>query len=137
MPANAEFLADALEARPSGRGRWMAKCPAHDDRTESLRITEKDDGNALIYCFAGCDFKDMVSALESQGLWEKTAKPKGPPPRKIRWAQWVVTIFEDNKRNGRYVGGGQYEPWEPSRQDRYDYGKAKAILKEAKEVGRA
>ncbi|EAQ78790.1 DUF3987 domain-containing protein [Blastopirellula marina] len=42
---------------------WMACCPAHDDHTPSLSISEGDDGKVLMKCFAGCDFEKVVSAL--------------------------------------------------------------------------
>lgn len=36
---------DRLEkVRRRGRGRWIACCPAHDDRNPSLAIGERDDG---------------------------------------------------------------------------------------------
>lgn len=126
----AEDLAEGLEAKRTGKGKWMAKCPVHDDRSESLSISSKRDGSSLIHCFAGCEFRDLVRELEARGLWESSPRPAGPPQKKIDWARWVVSIYEDNKRNGRYIGGGQYEPWQPSAQDHADYRKARAVLRE-------
>ena len=34
--------------------RWMARCPAHDDQTPSLSISEGSDGIVLVKCFTGC-----------------------------------------------------------------------------------
>ncbi len=34
-------------------GGYMARCPAHEDRTPSLSVTERD-GRVLVNCFAGC-----------------------------------------------------------------------------------
>lgn len=45
--------------------RATAQCPAHDDHTPSLSITQGDQ-NALIYCFAGCDFDDVLQALDME-----------------------------------------------------------------------
>jgi hypothetical protein len=50
-----------LHGRRSGKG-WIAKCPAHDDRTPSLSINEGRDGRMLLKCFAGCTFDQIVSA---------------------------------------------------------------------------
>ena len=37
-----ERLLERLEAvKPTGERRWQARCPAHDDRTPSLSVTEK------------------------------------------------------------------------------------------------
>ena len=52
----AEHVARVLsrvQAKPNGRG-WMARCPAHDDRTPSLSIAQGDDGRVLLKCHAGC-----------------------------------------------------------------------------------
>jgi putative DNA primase/helicase len=57
-------LLDRLEgAKPAGPGRWMARCPAHDDRSPSLSISTGDGGRALIHCHAGCSVADVCRAL--------------------------------------------------------------------------
>ena len=33
---------------------WSAKCPAHDDKSPSLSVSEGSDGRALVNCHAGC-----------------------------------------------------------------------------------
>jgi hypothetical protein len=48
--------------RRSGRG-WVAKCPAHADRSPSLSIAEGDEGRTLVRCFGGCDVTDVLAAL--------------------------------------------------------------------------
>ena len=48
--------------RPTARGRWMAKCPAHDDRSPSLSIRNTGD-KILIHCFAGCATEDVLVAV--------------------------------------------------------------------------
>ncbi len=48
--------------RRAGRG-WMALCPAHPDKNPSLKVDEGTDGRALLYCFAGCSYEEIVSAL--------------------------------------------------------------------------
>ena len=52
---------DGVHAR--GPGRWVAKCPAHSDRSPSLSIREMDDGRVLIHDFAGCAAADVVAAV--------------------------------------------------------------------------
>jgi putative DNA primase/helicase len=42
---------------------WSAQCPGHDDELNSLSIAEGDDGRALLFCHAGCNFEDIVDAL--------------------------------------------------------------------------
>lgn len=42
---------------------WMAKCPAHDDRTASLTIRISQRGNLLLKCHAGCSRQHIYSAI--------------------------------------------------------------------------
>ena len=59
-----DLVLSRLDAvRRSGEGRWIAKCPAHDDKSPSLSIREMDDGRVLLHCFAGCDVAAVLSAL--------------------------------------------------------------------------
>jgi hypothetical protein len=55
-------LVSRLQAKRNGQG-WMAKCPAHDDRTPSLSINEGRDGRALLKCHTGCNTDDVLAAL--------------------------------------------------------------------------
>lgn len=48
---------------PSWGDTKAARCPAHDDNRASLSLSEGSDGRALVYCHAGCDIHDVVSAL--------------------------------------------------------------------------
>ncbi len=46
----------------TGKDRWIARCPAHEDKTPSLAIREVDD-KLLLHCFAGCSYYEIVSAV--------------------------------------------------------------------------
>ena len=50
-------------AKPSGGDQWIARCPAHADKTPSLSIGKGDDGRILLHCHAGCSADDVVDAL--------------------------------------------------------------------------
>ncbi len=61
---NAAALLDRLEkVRQTGPGRWLARCPAHEDRSPSLSIRELDDGTVLVHDFAGCEVESILSAI--------------------------------------------------------------------------
>ncbi len=63
MSAAAKIL-DRLElVRQTGPDRWMARCPAHPDKTPSLSIREVDGGRVLIYDFWGCEVGDILAAV--------------------------------------------------------------------------
>jgi hypothetical protein len=64
MSAPVDRLLGRLEGvRKTGPLRWMARCPAHEDRTASLSIRETDEGKILIYDFAGCGACDVLAAV--------------------------------------------------------------------------
>ena len=50
--------------KKTGQSTWVAKCPAHDDRTPSLSIRETSDGRLLVHCFGGCPVDAVLSAVE-------------------------------------------------------------------------
>lgn len=62
--------------------RWKALCPAHADHEPSLSITKADD-RILVNCLAGCQFPDVLKALnlEAKDLFfnenGSTPKPRG------------------------------------------------------------
>jgi hypothetical protein len=58
-----EFLERLDGVRPAGNG-FVANCPGHEDREASLGVTEGDDGRILLNCYAGCETKYVVEAME-------------------------------------------------------------------------
>ena len=73
-------------------GEYTACCPAHDDRTPSLSVTEDSGGTVLLHCHAGCSAADVVEAI---GL------------------QWR-DLFPDDV-------DASWKPWEGDLVDRYTY----------------
>jgi hypothetical protein len=51
------------QVKATGPGRWIARCPAHEDRHPSLSIRELDDGRILLHCFAGCSVHEITQAI--------------------------------------------------------------------------
>lgn len=51
------------KVKQTGRDRWMACCPAHQDRHPSLSIAETHDGTILIHDFGGCPPGDVLAAV--------------------------------------------------------------------------
>ena len=48
----------------TARGKWVARCPAHNDKSPSLSIKETTDGVVLLRCFAGCSAFEVVNAID-------------------------------------------------------------------------
>ena len=76
-----DTLLDRLErVRGYGRGRWTARCPAHEDRGPSLSIRELDDGRVLVHCFGGCAVEQVIGAVGVD--WEDLFPPRPIEPAK-------------------------------------------------------
>ncbi len=65
---NAAEIARALGGRKAGAW-WSCRCPAHDDHNPSLGVRD-GDRSVIVRCFAGCDSRDVIGALQARGLWD-------------------------------------------------------------------
>ena len=62
-----ETLISRLDGvKETGHGKYVARCPAHEDRSPSLAIKECSDGRVLLHCFALCEVEDVLSAIGLQ-----------------------------------------------------------------------
>ena len=57
------LLSKLDKVRNTGSGKWLACCPAHNDKSPSLSIKQTDEGKILIHCFSGCSVSDIVAAV--------------------------------------------------------------------------
>ncbi len=117
---NAEQIATALGGRRSGN-RWMAKCPAHDDKNPSLSIRDGDNGIVLVHCFAGCEQNKVLDALRSRGLWrdatpeQRLAAERREHKAKRDHAEIVTAIAESDIEAGREWNEGDREVYEQAK----------------------
>ena len=59
-----ETLISRLDGvKETGPGKYVSRCPSHDDRSPSLAIKDGDDGRVLIHCFAGCEPQSVLDAI--------------------------------------------------------------------------
>lgn len=49
--------------RGNGDNAWVARCPAHEDRSPSLTVKALPDGRILMHCFAGCGTDSVLGAI--------------------------------------------------------------------------
>jgi hypothetical protein len=63
MSAIENLLSRLDKVRRTGPGRWVACCPAHEDKSPSLAVRETEDGRVLLHCFSGCDVPSIVAAV--------------------------------------------------------------------------
>lgn len=90
------------KVKRTGHGKWIARCPAHDDKRPSLSIRELDDGRILLHDFSGqCGAGDILSAigLTFDDLYPERPIENGKPERRpfpavdvLRAISFEVTI---------------------------------------------
>lgn len=85
---------------PCQRSRGNVHCPAHEDTTPSLSVTERD-GRTLVHCFAGCAQEDVLEALRQRGLWGW--KPPAPALSRLRRGRLEGPLDEVARFVERYV----------------------------------
>lgn len=61
---SAELLISKLDkVKQTGPGRWIACCPARDDKHPSMTIRELDDGRVLIHDFGGSTVNEILDSI--------------------------------------------------------------------------
>jgi hypothetical protein len=83
----ASELATLLKAKRNGRGKWVARCPAHDERTASLHITDMG-ASMRLKCFGcGAGGLQVMKALElrSKDLFVDSGKYDLTPAMKAKF----------------------------------------------------
>jgi hypothetical protein len=92
------LLSHFEDVRKSGK-EYMCKCPAHEDKTASLTVTEKDTDHIYLHCFAGCETIDILQSvgLDWDALFPDSKKRSRKPQISVREAAlllqyhgWVV-----------------------------------------------
>jgi hypothetical protein len=63
LSSKTDQLLNRLElVKKTGQGKWLARCPAHVDRSPSLAIKEVND-RILLHCFAGCGVTEVLGVV--------------------------------------------------------------------------
>jgi hypothetical protein len=119
-----ELVTGALERHGSRRQGRSWQCPAHDDRTPSLRVDQDRDGTVLLHCHAGCPTEAVVHKLglqlrdlfpsSSSSPWGRGGDGEGWTPRGPATATYRYT-----DEDGRLLFGvcrtidKQFPQWRP------------------------
>lgn len=106
---NIAVLVQQLDARQNGSG-WIAKYPAHDDRTPSLSISEGKEGRILLHCHAECEPEQIVAALGLK-LSDLFASNGSAVPPRARSSARIVATYDYQDPNGKLLFQTvRYEP---------------------------
>lgn len=90
-----EFLS-RLEGVNGNDGQWSAKCPAHDDRHNSLSISVGEDDRVLLKCHAGCPAEKIAAAL---GLTAKDLFADNPSEQRPQ----ILAVYNYKDDNGNLL----------------------------------
>lgn len=97
MNDHCQLILSRLDGVRGREPKWMAKCPAHEDRHASLSIRLNDNGKVAIHCFTGCSGRDIMrainlglSALYPDG---ERPKPKPKPMTKAEFQTWTTMRY--------------------------------------------
>ena len=71
----AEVLPYLRGVKKVGAG-WKSQCPAHEDKNPSLSVSATADGKVLFNCFAGCNYKEIMSSLPSIAIQSQSFVPQ-------------------------------------------------------------
>ena len=58
-----DLLSRLDKVRATSKGRWVCKCPSHEDKSPSMHIRLEDDGRILINCKAGCGTYEILQSI--------------------------------------------------------------------------
>lgn len=99
-----QILAAFKNVRRVGDGRWIARCPVHQDKSPSLSLKVVDDDRVLMHCFAGCPTDQVLIAASldwsdlfppSSSLWQPQRRPDSQTTRRLeaekQLREWAST----------------------------------------------
>jgi hypothetical protein len=118
----------------------MHQCPAHEDRRESLIVSEGQGGRVVLHCFAGCD---PEAVLRAWGLtWQDLFAPDGDravSPRRVlsevEQARDEVIRHEERARRRRNVHAASWRLADSLRDAERAVHDARMIATEAGQAG--
>ena len=92
------LLSRVHRLKKTGDSKWLACCPAHDDKTPSLAIKLADE-RILIHCFAGCDVSAIVSTLglklsDLMPESKRHSRPDNKRPKFNKYELFDIIVFE-------------------------------------------
>lgn len=89
-----EFLSRLQRVKRTGANRWIAICPAHEDRRPSLNVRIEPDGTKLVVCRAGCENNAIRDAMGCEWADFFPEKSNGVYDRKLPRAFSAGEVLE-------------------------------------------
>jgi len=92
---------------------WACRCPAHDDRKPSLKVSPGDNGGAVLTCYRGCTIEAIVESLKL--TMKDIGAPRDAGPRKRAQEPVAVKTWPTPEQAVKQGYGWLGEPtiWHP------------------------
>ena len=106
-----KVLPHLTRVKRTAPGKWIACCPAHEDKSPSLSIREMDDGRLLLHCFGGCAIEEVIGAVgvDMTALFPERPSTPGagakPQPLQRLPASQAIEILESETMVVAVIGG--------------------------------
>lgn len=63
MNLSFEDVLSVLGVESQGKSSCIARCPAHDDKTPSLKVSKGEGDKVLFHCYAGCSYESIIEKI--------------------------------------------------------------------------
>lgn len=120
-----EDLFEILERAGCAPRGSVALCPVHADTRPSLSFKVTDEGKVLLYCFAGCEFREIAEALQLEDT--------GPSAGRSAGETLVDTYVYTNEAGWPLIRVSRYEP-KSFGQERWEDNEWKPGLRDTRRV---
>lgn len=113
-----KVLSNLAQVKQCKAGQWSACCPAHEDRSPSLQVTETRSGVVLLKCWAGCASAEIVAAvgLSMRDLFPQSGINRsvrvGPSRAAIEFERLILEIGNAHLKSGIRLNKGDQERFE-------------------------
>src|SRR6185437_15879664 len=106
----ARLLAALKHVKPAGEGQWMALCPGHNDKEQSLSIRTGTDGRVLVKCHAGCGTIALLAAIGMTlaDLFPATSQLAAQPSSAVGVASHVTEIAAGGTTRPKLIASYDY-----------------------------
>lgn len=105
---------------PSSKGEYKCHCPAHDDKTESLSISEGERG-IVMHCHAGCEVGSICRALgmevrdlffvDQKPMGNQASRGKSAPDKKTGLKSAAKSAAKNNQQPKLYMSYAEAYGW--------------------------
>jgi hypothetical protein len=122
MTSPIDLVLSRLEkVRQRQSNQWSARCPAHNDKSPSFSVAEKDDGSVRFRCWTGCTYEEVIQALglnPSDLYPPKNLSGKEPKrPQRLLTSSQALEMLEIESQIILFIGTNICNGKTPSQKD--------------------